>query len=161
MKDYSNWEPVLDFENESPYIENPNRPWLKHRPANVPKSINFDPIPVHEFVKLGTTKYPNNVCVYYKPTDKKYTYREVNYISDRIANALAEDGIKKGDAVGIMASNCPEFLFCTLGILKTGATVVPINSLLKEADVVHIISDAGHINTVFIHKNQYRVIKRA
>lgn len=161
MKDYSNWEPFLDLENDSPYIENPNRPWLKFKPPDVPKTIKFDPIPIHEFVKLGTTKYPNNVCVYYKPTDKKYTYRELNYISDQIANALAEMGIAKGKAVGVMASNCPEFLFCTLGILKTGATVVPINALLKEGDVVHIISDAGNIDTVFIHKNQYRVIKRA
>ncbi|MFW9785294.1 MAG: AMP-binding protein [Candidatus Heimdallarchaeota archaeon] len=161
MKDYSNWEPFLDLENDSPYIENPNRPWLKFKPPDVPKTIKFDPIPVHEFVKLGTTKYPNNVCVYYKPTDKKYTYRELNYISDQIANALAEMGVAKGKAVGVMASNCPEFLFCTLGILKTGATVVPINALLKEGDVVHIISDAGNIDTVFIHKNQYRVIKRA
>lgn len=160
MKDYSNWEPVLDFENESPYIENPNRPWLQFRPDNVPKSIKFEPIPVHEFIKKGAGEFPNNVCVYHKPSDKKYTYRELIYTADKIANALYDAGIKKGDAVGIMASNCPEFLFCCLGIMETGAAVAPINSLLKEADVAHIIRDAGNINTVFIHKNQYRVIKR-
>ncbi|MFW9941968.1 MAG: AMP-binding protein [Candidatus Thorarchaeota archaeon] len=160
MKDYSNWEPELDFENESPYIENPNRPWFKYRPENVPKSIKFEPIPVHEFIKKGAGEFLNNVCVYYKPTDKKYTYRELIYTADKIANALHEAGIKKDDAVGVMTSNCPEFLFCLLGIMETGAAVVPINPLLKESDVVHIIRDAGNINTVFIHKNQYRTIKR-
>jgi long-chain acyl-CoA synthetase len=160
MKDYSEWEPVLDFENESPYLESHDRPWLKYRAENVPKSIKFDPIPVHEFIKLGTEKYPNNVCVHYKPTDKKYTYRELNYISDRIANALYEEGVRKGDGVGIMTGNCPEFLFCCLGILKTGATVVPINPLLKEPDVIHIIKDAGIINTVFVHKNNFRTMKK-
>ena len=59
-----------------------------------------------------------------------------------------------------MSSNCPEFLFCCLGIMETGAAVVPINSLLKESDVAHIIRDSGNINTLFIHKNQYRIIKR-
>jgi long-chain acyl-CoA synthetase len=160
MKDYSDWEPILDFENESPYLENPNRPWLKYRPENVPKTIKFEPIPLHEFIKRGALEYPNNVCVYYKPTDKKYTYRELVHTADRIANALSEAGVKKGDAVGVMASNCPEFLFCLLGIMETGAAVVPINSMLKESDVVHIIKDAGNINTVFAHKNQYRVMKR-
>ncbi|MHA1916053.1 MAG: AMP-binding protein [Promethearchaeota archaeon] len=160
MKDYSDWEPIYDLENESPYIENPDRPWLKFRADNVPKSIKFDPIPVHEFIKQSALKYPNNVCVYYKPTDRKYTYRELVNIADKIANALNQLGVKKGDAVGIMASNCPEFVFCCLGIMETGAAVVPINSLLKEEDVVHIIRDSGIIKTVFAHKNQYRTMKR-
>ena len=160
MKDYSEWEPILDFENESPYLENPNRPWLKHKPDYIPKSIKFDPIPVHEFIRRAVENYHNNVCVYYKPKDKKYTYRELINISDKIANALYESGVRKGDAVGIMTSNCPEFLFCCLGIMKTGAAVVPINPLLKEADVAHIIKDSGNISTVFVHKNNFRIIRK-
>ena len=160
MKDYSEWEPYLDYENESPYLENKNRPWLKFRPDYIPKSIKFDPIPLHEYLKRIITKYLNNVCVYYKPKDKKYTYRELINISDRIANALHKAGVRKGDGVGIMTSNCPEFISCCLGILETGASLVPINPLLKEADVSHIIKDAGIINIVFVHKNNFRVIKK-
>lgn len=160
MKDYSEWEVIPDFENESPYIENPNRPWLKLKPDYIPKTLKFDPIPVHEFIKLAASQYPNNVCVYFKPKDKKYTYREMIKISDQIANALHESGTKKGDAVGIMTGNCPEFLFCCLGIMSTGASVVPINPLLKESDVIHIIKDAGNINTVFAHKSKFRTIKK-
>jgi len=160
MKDYTEWESIPDYENESPYIENINRPWLKLRPDYIPKTVKFDPIPVNELIKKAASEFPNNVCVYYKPVDKKYTYREMIYISDKIANALYQEGIKKGDAVGIMTANCPEFLFCCLGILETGATVVPINNLLKEGDVAHIIRDAGNINTVFVHKNNFRTIKK-
>jgi long-chain acyl-CoA synthetase len=161
MKDYSDWKSIPDYENESPYLENPNRPWIKLRPDYIPKTVKFDPIPVHEFIKRSVSNFLNNVCVYFKPKDKKYTYREMLYISDQIANALYEEGIKKGDAVGIMTANCPEFLFCCLGILETGATVVPINSLLKEQDVVHILRDAGNINTVFVHKSNFRTMKKA
>jgi len=160
MKDYSKWEPFLDLENESPYMENPDRPWLKHKPPNIAKSIKFDPIPVHEFVKRHAINYLNNVCIYYKPTDRKYTYREVFYKSDKIANILAKLGIDRGSAVGIMTGNCPEFIICCLGIMKTGAAVVPINPLLKERDVTHIIKDAGIIDTLFVHKNNFRVIKK-
>ncbi|MFW9901876.1 MAG: AMP-binding protein, partial [Candidatus Thorarchaeota archaeon] len=160
MKDYSEWESFPDYENESPYIENPNRPWIKLRPDYIPNTVKFDPIPVHEFIKTSVSKFLNNVCVYYKPIDKKYTYREMLHMSDKIANSLYEEGIKKGDAVGIMTANCPEFLFCSLGIMETGAAVVPINPLLKENDVAHIIRDAGNINTVFVHKNNFRTIKK-
>ena len=161
MKDYSEWEAILDYENESPYLEKVDRPWLKLKPDYIPKTIRFEPIPVHEFIRIAAEKYLNNVCVYFKPEDKKYTYREMIYTSDRIAKALYESGIRKGDAVGIMTANCPEFLFCCLGILETGAAVVPINSLLKEDDVAHIIKDAGNIDTVFVHKNNYRTFKKA
>jgi len=159
LKDYSEWEPILDYENESPYVD-PNRSWLKHRPQIVPKTIKFDPIPVHEFIKLSANKFPNNVCVYHKPTDKKYTYRELVNFADRIANALNELGVSKGDACGIMSGNCPEFIFCVLGILETGAAVVPINPLLKETDVTHIVRESGNIKVIFVHKANYRTIKK-
>ena len=159
MKDYSDWKPVFDYENESPYV-NPNRPWLKYRSPHTPKSIHFDPIPVHEFVKLSAKKFPNNVCVYHKATDKKYTYRELIQYADRIANALNELGIGKGDFVGIMSVNCPEFIFAWLGILETGATVVPLNPLLHESDVTHIVRETGNINVIFVHKTNYRTIKK-
>ena len=161
MKDYSEWEPVYDYENESTYLESTNRPWLKFRATNVPKSIIFDPIPVHELIGLTAKNYPNNVCVYHKSTDKKYTFRELTYISDKISNALYQLGTKKGDAVGIMTGNCPEFLFCCLGIMKTGAIVVPINPLLKEADVSHIIKETENVKTVFVHKKNFRTMKKA
>ena len=160
MKDYSSWEPSYDYENESPYLENKNRPWLKYRPSNVPKSIKFDPIPVHELIKLSAMTYPNNVCVYNKSADKKYTYRDLTNISNKLANALVQIGVKKGDTVGIMTSNCPEFLFCCIGILETGAIVVPINPLLKESDVAHIIRESGNVRTVFVHKGNYRTMKK-
>ncbi|MFW9825289.1 MAG: class I adenylate-forming enzyme family protein [Candidatus Thorarchaeota archaeon] len=160
MKDYSDWRPILDYEIESPYIENPNRPWLKHRPPTVPKSIRFDPIPISEFIKQSAREFPNNVCIIDKKNDKKYTYRELIYYADKIANALNDLGIKKGDFVGIMSINCPEFVFTWLGILSTGATVVPINSLLNDSDVTHIVRETGNINVIFVHKSNYRIIKK-
>ena len=160
MKDYSDWEPLYDYNNESPYLENPNRPWLKYRPSNVPKSIKFDPIPVHELIKLSAQKFSNNVCVHNKSDGKKYTYRELGYITDKIANALIQMGVKKGDCIGIMTPNCPEFIFCCIGIMETGAIVVPINPLLKENDVAHIIKESRNMRTIFVHKGNLRTIKK-
>jgi long-chain acyl-CoA synthetase len=160
MKDYSDWKPRYDYENESPYLESINRPWLKYRPQNVPKSIKFDPISVHELIKLSANNFSNNVCVYHKSKEKKYTYRELIYISDKIANALFQMGVKRGDRVGIMTSNCPEFIFCCVGIMETGAIVVPINPLLKEDDVKYIIKESENMRIVFVHKANYRTIKK-
>ena len=56
MKDYSDWKVNLDFENEAPHVD-PNRPWLRFREPDVPRSITFDPIPVHEFIKWNKTYF--------------------------------------------------------------------------------------------------------
>ena len=159
MKDYSEWEPSLDYEHDSEWV-NANRTWFKHRPPGEGKSLRFDPIPVHEFIKRTIRRFPNNVCVYYKQSDKKYTYRELGHYADRVANALHELGVGKGDAVAIMSGNCPEFLFCYLGILETGAILVPINPLLTESDVTHIVRETGNVKVIFTHKANYRTIKK-
>jgi len=59
-----------------------------------------------------------------------------------------------------MTGNVPEFAFCCMGIMECGAAVTPINPLLKESDVIHIIKEAGNINTIFVHKNLYKIIKK-
>jgi long-chain acyl-CoA synthetase len=153
-----NWEPEFDYDNLS---INPKRPWLKYWPENVPKSIRLDPIPVHDFVRAKAQQFPNNVAVYYVPRERKYTYREVFWNADKVANALHEKlGVKKGESVAIMTGNRPEFIFAALGITECGASVSPINPLLKQDDVTHIIRDAGIINTIFVHKGNYRTIKK-
>jgi len=73
---------------------------------------------------------------------------------------LHELGVGKGDAVAIMSGNCPEFLFCYLGILETGAILVPINPLLTESDVTHIVRESGNVKVIFAHKANYRTIKK-
>ena len=44
--------------------------------------------------------------------------------------------------------------------MKTGAGVVPINSLLRQKEVKHIIADAGIIKTVIVQEDLYPVIKK-
>ena len=160
IKDYSEWKVHLDYENDSPWVD-PNRPWVKNRPKTIPKTIRHDPIPVHEFLKLSAQGFPNNVCIYDKPTDRKYTYREVVNIADRIANALHQLDIGKGDCVGMMSVNCPEYILAWFGILVSGATLVPINPLLKEDDVIHIIRDTGNMKAFFVHSANYGTIRKS
>ncbi len=151
------WEPFFDFEN---FSIDPDRPWLRYWGENVPKSIRFEPITVHDYVRQSVQDFPNNIAIYHVPANKKYTYREVFWYSDKVANALFELGVKK-DSVAIMTGNRPEFIFSMLGILQCGASVSPINPLLRESDVIHILQEAGNINTIFVHKDNYRIIKKA
>jgi long-chain acyl-CoA synthetase len=150
-----------DYENVASWV-NPKRVWLKHYPNEVPKSIKYDPITVHELIRLTAEMYPTTVSMYYLPDERKYTYRETLIYANKISNALIQKlNVKKGDSVAIMTENVPDFIFSIIGIMQTGASVTPINPLLNESDVTHIIKDSGIINTILVHSKNYRIIKKA
>lgn len=70
------------------------------------------------------------------------THAELDRVTDRVAANLAARGIGPGDRVGLYCINSDIFAFAYFGILKAGATVVPINLLLNPKEVAYILNDA-------------------
>ena len=93
-------------------------------------------------------KYPNNICLVYK--DKKYTYKQVDALSNGLAQKLKQHGIKKQDRVAIHVDISEYYLITTLAILKLNATYIPINidypltykkTIINESNVKFILID--------------------
>ncbi len=74
--------------------------------------------------------------------DAKLTYAAVEAKANQVANALAAIGIGRGDKVALSCPNLPYFPIIYYGILKTGATVVPLNILLKEREIAYHLSNS-------------------
>ena len=74
-------------------------------------------------------EHPNKIFLRFR--NCHYSYKEVDVITNRIANSLLDLGIKKGDKVAILLENCPEFIFSTFALAKIGAVAVPINTAQK------------------------------
>jgi len=58
----------------------------------------------------------------------RWTYEELSAHTNKLANALKELGVGKGDAVGLYMPMVPEIVAAFLAIAKIGAVVVPIFS---------------------------------
>jgi len=71
------------------------------------------------------------------------THAVFDQLTDRVAAGLAARGIQPGDRVGLYCVNSDAFAFAYFGILKAGATVVPVNLLLNPKEVAYILNDAG------------------
>ncbi|MGZ4475894.1 MAG: AMP-binding protein, partial [Nocardioides sp.] len=69
--------------------------------------------------------------------DTRLTYGTVNALANQVANTLVARGIKPGDKVALTSPNTPYFTIIFFGILKAGATVVPLNVLLKGREVAY------------------------
>ena len=76
-----------------------------------------------------------------KLDDATVTYADLRESSARVAALLRERGVEPGDRVGIMLPNVPYFAIVYYGVLRAGATVVPMNVLLKAREVNFYLSD--------------------
>ncbi len=74
--------------------------------------------------------------------DTTLSYAQVNGAANQIANGLKNIGIEKGDKVALSCLNLPYFPMIYFGILKAGATVVPLSVLLKEDEITYHLNDS-------------------
>jgi long-chain acyl-CoA synthetase len=117
------------------------KPWLKHYDFWVPDEINFPRQPVHQILDLSALQFGDRPAVAFRNT--QLTYGEIKVLVDRLATALAGLGIIKGDRVGIMLPNCPQYLISFFAIVRLGAIVVNINPGYTQREVEMVAGDSG------------------
>ncbi len=74
--------------------------------------------------------------------DVHLNYAQINGAANQIANGLKSLGIQKGDKVALSCLNLPYFPMVYYGILKAGATVVPLSVLLKRDEIEYHLNDS-------------------
>lgn len=76
---------------------------------------------------------------------REISWSVFNEKANRVANALINCGIKKGDKVAILLMNCLEWLPIYFGILKTGALAVPLNFRYSSEEIKYCL-DLAEVN---------------
>ncbi len=71
---------------------------------------------------------------------KTMTWRDYNALSNKFAHAFKSLGIGKGDVVGLVMENRPEFLATITGLQKLGAAPSLINTNLRGRQLVHCLN---------------------
>ncbi|MET8000083.1 long-chain-fatty-acid--CoA ligase [Nonomuraea glycinis] len=74
--------------------------------------------------------------------DMRLPYSMIETVACQVANLLVSRGIGKGDKVALACPNLPYFPFVYFGILKAGATVVPLNVLLHAREIAYHLDDS-------------------
>jgi long-chain acyl-CoA synthetase len=92
--------------------------------------------------------------------DRHLSYGELQDGARRVGRILRQSGVRQGDRVVLMLPNTPEFGLGYFGILCAGATVVPLNPLLKAEEVRYVLDDSGATAIVCIQMT-YPVLQAA
>ncbi len=85
--------------------------------------------------------------------DQRFTFKQLNERSNRLANFMLGMGIRKGDRVGLLALNVPEYYDMFFGLGKIGAILVPMNYRLAGPEMSYILNDCGA--GVFVFGEEY------
>ena len=93
-------------------------------------------------LETSAAKYPEREAIVFPATGRRMTYAEVDAVANMVANLLVSKGIQPGDKVALSCPNLPYFSLVYWGILKAGATVVPLNVLLKGREVAYHLDDS-------------------
>ncbi|MCO7220126.1 AMP-binding protein [Klenkia sp. PcliD-1-E] len=70
------------------------------------------------------------------------SWAELDRTANRVAQALARDGVRAGDRVAYVGANAPSFLAVLFGAAKLGAVPAPLNALLAAPELSVVLGDA-------------------
>ncbi|MGH9766890.1 MAG: AMP-binding protein, partial [Blastocatellia bacterium] len=126
------------FETESPYAK---KPWLKNYDLWVPAEINPPNQPLYQILQIASTAYKEKPAVAFMGAF--VNFGDVKKLVDLLATSLAKLGIVKGDRVGIMLPNCPQYLISFFAIVRLGAIVVNVNPIYTPREVEMVAKDSG------------------
>lgn len=96
-------------------------------------------------------RFPTRVAMRIERDGRKeqYTYEDVNELTLRAAGFLAKKGIGQGSRVILFSNNMPEWGMAYFGILKTGATAIPVDPASSVAEIV-AFAKAGEASAIML-----------
>ncbi|MGN1099291.1 MAG: AMP-binding protein [Christensenellales bacterium] len=109
---------------------------------NVPADFNFGYDVVDEYARITPDKIALVWCND-KGEERVFTFAEISKLSNKVANALINLGIKKGDFVMSMLNRRYEYWLLIIALHKIGAIIIPATHLLRGKDISYRIDSAS------------------
>ena len=109
---------------------------------------------IFQQIIVNSRKYKNKTAIIFE--EKKISYNSLNKTVSNLSASLFDIGVRKGDKIGLVLHNSPEFIYIILAAAKIGAAIVPLNTTLPAST---IIKNFLSIKTKFII-SWYTVLKK-
>ncbi|CAM2068625.1 Amino acid adenylation domain-containing protein [Sulfidibacter corallicola] len=96
---------------------------------------------LHRHFEDVARRYPDRVAVSCR--DSSITYDCLNRRANRLAHGLVRRGVRPGERIGISVTRSSELIVAILGVLKAGATYVPLDPEYPPARLRYLVEDAS------------------
>ena len=121
-------------------------------------AANYVPLTPLTFLERSAYVYPDRVAVIHGA--RRQTWRESYVRCRRLASALKQLGVGKGDTVAAILNNTPEMFECHFGVPACGAVLNTINTRL-DAEAVAFILNHGEARVLLTDREYARMVRKA
>ena len=96
---------------------------------------------VHDFLHNAAARHPEKVALICQ--GRRLTYACLEQAANRLAHALRECGLERGDRVVLHLNNSVEAVVGIFGILKAGGVFVATNRTTKADKLIYVLNNSG------------------
>lgn len=130
----------------------------KSWPKDVPMTLHYrlGEKPLHEYLIQNAIEQPKQTAyVFY---GNSITWEQLSDKTQRLAQFLANRGIKKSSRVALFMQNCPQYIIGHFAIQMLGGIVVPLNPMYKEAELEYYMNEV-EVQAVIAGQELYQQIE--
>lgn len=109
-----------------------------------------------EFLSIATAICPDKEAIVFE--DKRYTFSQLNERANRVAHALLDLGVQKGDRVAMLQVNTSHCVETYFAVAKIAAIYVPLNFRAKGAELTYMLNSC-EANTLFIGERYLDLVR--
>lgn len=116
------------------------KPWLKKYDKNVAPNLKYEEKTFAEKFAETVAKFPDKTALIYM--GRSLSFKEVDELSNRLANFLIASGLRPDDVVGLHMPNIPANYIAFIGVQKAGCISTGLSPLLTAAEMKHQLIDS-------------------
>ncbi len=133
-------------------------PWLASYDPGVPATLApYNTRTILDYITELAQTMPDKPALLFKGASVSWAQLERD--SDTFASALRALGVQRGDRIGLLLPNCPQFMVAEIAAWKLGAIVAPLNPIYTEHELEGPLKDHG-IETVVTLTRFYERVRR-
>jgi acyl-CoA synthetase (AMP-forming)/AMP-acid ligase II len=114
-----------------------------HAPGEIPPGVTLG-----EYFERTAERYSEKEALIFR--ERRITWGHLKLLVDRLALALIDRGIQRGDMIAILFPNRPEFIITLLAAAKLGVVSVPISERLRRKEIEYILRQTEAKATVSV-----------
>src|SRR5689334_17769217 len=99
------------------------------------------PLTPIRFLRYAREQFPDDVAVVCGT--ERLTYTQFADRAARLAGALRSEGLRSGDRVAFLSTNCHRLLEAYYGVLEADGILLPLNVRLAAAELTYVVNNAG------------------
>ncbi len=112
-----------------------------------------------ELFRISASRHPERPCfTVYNPERTSLSYAQALTAIEKLAAYLAAEGYRRGDTIALTGKNSPEWAVAYLAIMFAGATVVPIDYQLSNAEIENIVR-ASDAKALFVDEEKFDALE--